>query len=88
VVFAKLYLYIAAPCYLFCIVYGFRYVVKYLLHFLRRLHIELSALVLHPVFIIYILLSLNADKYVMSLGILFIEIMAVIGGYKRNTCLR
>ncbi len=54
------------------------------LHLLLALHVILSALVAHPVFIGQLLAGLNTQQDIMGLHIIRIGVMHVVGTDKRN----
>ena len=54
------------------------------LHLLGGAEIEVPRLVAHPVFIVHRFPCLDAQQHVVAVGILFPQIMGVIGTYQRN----
>src|SRR5260370_10175852 len=61
-----------------------RSIFEYLVYRVMTLDVELAALELHPVRILDALAGLNADHHVLRVGVVFAEIMTVVGGDHRN----
>ena len=60
-------------------------VLEDLIHLVVALDVELVALKLHPVRILNTLPGLNADHHVLRVGIVFAQVMTVVGGDHRYT---
>ena len=63
---------------------GFRHVAEKVIHFFGAFHIKLSALIPHTVFILHSFPSLDTQEDIVRHCVLFINIMAVIGGNEGN----